>query len=121
MLVLSRRLSEKIVFPGIGTAVQVVAVKPGLVRLGIEAPPDVTVLREELADQFESEPLSVQVRRRLDAIRSSLSLLRRQLAGSTTTTAEAALCRLDEELRDLHRHISSDTPIPSRHPALSAR
>src|SRR4051812_29185682 len=48
MLVLSRRLNEKILLPAIDTAVQVVAIKNGVVRLGIEAPPEVAVLREEL-------------------------------------------------------------------------
>jgi carbon storage regulator CsrA len=49
MLVLSRRLMEAIRFPGIDAIVRVVAIKPGVVSLGIEAPPAVTVLREELA------------------------------------------------------------------------
>jgi carbon storage regulator CsrA len=48
LLVLSRRLKEKLYFPGIRTVIQVVAVKGPVVRLGIEAPPQVTVLREEL-------------------------------------------------------------------------
>jgi carbon storage regulator CsrA len=48
MLVLSRRPNEKIVLPGLGVTVQVVSVKPGVVRLGIEAPSGVRVLREEL-------------------------------------------------------------------------
>jgi len=48
MLVLSRRLNEKVVLPGLGVTVQVVSVKPGVVRLGIEAPRGVLVLREEL-------------------------------------------------------------------------
>jgi carbon storage regulator len=51
MLVLSRRLSERIQFPGLNITVQVVAIRPGVVRLGIEAPPHVTVLREELLAQ----------------------------------------------------------------------
>jgi carbon storage regulator CsrA len=51
MLVLSRRLHEKIVLPGIGAIIEVVAIKPGVVRLGIEAPRDVTVLREEVTSQ----------------------------------------------------------------------
>ena len=48
MLVLSRRLNEKVVLPGLGVTVQVVSVKPGVVRLGIDAPPQVRVLRAEL-------------------------------------------------------------------------
>ena len=49
MLVLSRRVNEKILFPSINAAIQVVSIKGGVVRLGVEAPPDVTVLREEIA------------------------------------------------------------------------
>src|SRR5262249_51370645 len=48
MLVLSRRLHEKVVLPGLGITVQVVDIRRGAVRLGIEAPPGVTALREEL-------------------------------------------------------------------------
>jgi carbon storage regulator CsrA len=48
MLVLSRRLHERIQFPGLDISIQVVAIQSGVIRLGIEAPPDVSVLREEL-------------------------------------------------------------------------
>jgi carbon storage regulator CsrA len=58
MLVLSRRLNEKLCFPGMRTVVQVVGVKGGVVRLGVEAPPEVTVLREECEDRTAAEYLS---------------------------------------------------------------
>ena len=48
MLVLGRRLNEKLVFPSFGATVQVVAIHGSLVRLGVEAPAQVVVLREEL-------------------------------------------------------------------------
>jgi carbon storage regulator CsrA len=48
VLVLSRRLGEKIVLPALGITVQVVSIKGNVVRLGVEAPPDVKILREEL-------------------------------------------------------------------------
>ena len=51
MLVLSRRLNEKVVMPGLKVTVQVVAIGNGRVRLGFEAPPDVMVLRWELTAQ----------------------------------------------------------------------
>jgi carbon storage regulator CsrA len=51
MLVLSRRLHEKILFPGLNITVQVVKIKPGVVRIGIEAPPNVKIFREELLAQ----------------------------------------------------------------------
>jgi carbon storage regulator CsrA len=48
MLVLSRRLHERIQFPGLNISIKVVAIKSGVIRLGIEAPPDVRILREEI-------------------------------------------------------------------------
>lgn len=47
MLVLSRRIGEEIVIAG-GINVTVVAVKGNQVRLGVTAPPEVHVLRQEL-------------------------------------------------------------------------
>jgi carbon storage regulator CsrA len=49
MLVLTRRADEKIVFPSIPVTVQVVEVKGNVVKIGIEAPPEVKILRQELA------------------------------------------------------------------------
>jgi carbon storage regulator len=48
MLVLSRKLNEKIVIDG-GIVVTVVKIDRNQVRLGIEAPPQVRVFREEIA------------------------------------------------------------------------
>lgn len=48
MLVLSRKLHEKILFPDFQTTIEIVALRPGVVRLGIDAPAHVKVLREEL-------------------------------------------------------------------------
>jgi carbon storage regulator CsrA len=48
MLVLSRRLNETIVLPGLNITIQVAAVRGGVVRLGIQAPPQVPVVRGEL-------------------------------------------------------------------------
>lgn len=49
MLVLTRKLNESIVIDG-NIRVTVVAIRGGHVRLGIEAPSEVPVLREELCD-----------------------------------------------------------------------
>jgi carbon storage regulator CsrA len=48
MLVLARQRHEKIVLPTPRLTSEVVAIKPGVVRLGIEAPRALSVLREEL-------------------------------------------------------------------------
>ena len=48
MLVLSRRTHEKILLPALGVTIQVVSVRAGVVRIGVQAPPDVAVFREEI-------------------------------------------------------------------------
>jgi carbon storage regulator len=48
MLVLSRRSGERIVIPHCGVVVTVVSVQGNRVRLGISAPADVAVYREEV-------------------------------------------------------------------------
>jgi carbon storage regulator len=55
MLVLSRKIGEKIVVPACGLTVTVVGVKGNRVRLGIAAPEDIRVDREEvwLRNQLE--------------------------------------------------------------------
>src|SRR5436309_7891479 len=67
MLVLSRRLNEKIVLPAIQTNIQVVSVKSGTVRLGIDAPPEITVLREELQGCSAEGRIAEQAKPRADA------------------------------------------------------
>jgi carbon storage regulator CsrA len=55
MLVLSRKLGERIEAPQRGLAVAILAVKGKAVRLGISAPEDLTVYREEVGEQFGEE------------------------------------------------------------------
>jgi carbon storage regulator len=48
MLVLSRKVGERIAMPQCNVAVTVIAIKGKAVRLGISAPEDVPVYREEV-------------------------------------------------------------------------
>jgi carbon storage regulator len=57
MLVLSRKVGEKIVIPGLAAEITVVAVKGRAVRLGIQAPAEVSVKREEVARRHATEEL----------------------------------------------------------------
>lgn len=50
MLVLTRKLGEEIVLPGLDITIKLVEVHGHRVRLGICAPPSVVVLRSEVAD-----------------------------------------------------------------------
>jgi carbon storage regulator len=58
MLVLSRKLGEKITI-GDRIVVTVVKLGNGQVRLGIEAPPEIAVFREEISPRLHA-PLLVQ-------------------------------------------------------------
>lgn len=53
MLVLSRKIGQRILI-GDRIAVTVVRVGSGGVRLGIEAPPELPVVREELKEQLDA-------------------------------------------------------------------
>jgi carbon storage regulator len=63
MLVLSRKLGEKIILNG-NMIVTVVKIDRNQVRLGIEAPPEVAILREEIAlasdREYTERTLAVQ-------------------------------------------------------------
>lgn len=48
MLVLSRKVGERLVVPHMELAITVLAMEGGKVRLGISAPEDVAVYREEV-------------------------------------------------------------------------
>jgi carbon storage regulator len=67
MLVLSRKVGEKIIING-SIEVSVVALERGKVRLGISAPPEVSVHRKEVFDrilEFASPPM---VARTIDTV-----------------------------------------------------
>lgn len=55
MLVLSRKVGEKILI-GDKIAVTVVRVAQGIVRLGVEAPKELPIVREEIKDQLKESP-----------------------------------------------------------------
>ena len=55
MLVLSRKIGERILVPHYELAVTVIAVEGKAVRLGISAPKDIAVYREEVWKQLCQE------------------------------------------------------------------
>ena len=60
MLVLSRKVGERILI-GDNVSVTVVRIVGGGVRLGIQAPPEMAVVREELKKQLESSSDNIEV------------------------------------------------------------
>ena len=58
MLVLTRKVGEKLVI-GNSIRISVVSIGPGRVKLGIEAPADVTIDREEIHERKQFEDTGV--------------------------------------------------------------
>src|SRR4051794_20504535 len=102
MLVLSRHAEETIVFPQSGITVHVLGVRGQTVRVGVEAPPEVKVLRGELAEmQTPAAPVkrpspSHALRNRLNTIGLLTHLLERQWAAGRAADAAATLRKLSQ-------------------------
>ncbi len=124
MLVLSRRLHEKILFPGFDTAVQVVDIRQGIVRLGIEAPEEVRVLRAEVPDRAaewgpEPEPeftenpptlirLNQLLKKRLEIAQLGVSEVHALLRAGHDEAANHTLTCLNEDLAMLRRRVQRE-------------
>jgi carbon storage regulator len=60
MLVLSRKVGERLLI-GDQIAITVVRIQGGSVRIGVEAPPHLAVVREELKARFDEQRLEEQL------------------------------------------------------------
>ena len=115
MLVLTRKETEKILFPTLGVSVEVLRIRGNKARIGIEAPSEIPVVRQELSGlksvEFTSEvPPAVQlsrllraVRQRLDRASLSLNLLHRHLENSGDGEAQQLVLDVFRELESLDR------------------
>jgi carbon storage regulator CsrA len=122
MLALSRRPGERILFPTLDVEVEIVQVKGNSVKVGISAPPEVPILRAEIAARAEnparghaalpperaaarseapSQPvkLSHAQRNRLNTAALALHVLEKQLQagliGNAETTLQSAIRLLE--------------------------
>src|SRR5262245_1975235 len=133
MLVLARRIDEKIVFPTFDTILHIVAIKNGAVRLGIEAPDDVPVYREEIFDPARFTPpptraslaeaacqeLTHLVRNRLNSTTIGFALLRRQLELGLHQEVATTLQKIEQEIEVLRGQVEKVEPqtAPAKPPA----
>jgi carbon storage regulator CsrA len=120
MLVLSRRPNETLVFVGLQTTVHVVSIKKGVVRLGVEAPEHVRVLRGELPDRDAewadlppalAPPLPAinsLVEKRLAILRCGLDEIQRSVSADRTEETELLLDKLDEDLRLFRQRLHTE-------------
>jgi carbon storage regulator CsrA len=67
MLVLSRSKTEKIVFPGLGITIEILGVSGNRVRVGVDAPRDIQVLRSEVVGENLCHDIGQKRRARVKA------------------------------------------------------
>lgn len=73
MLVLSRNKNQKVNFPGLGISVEILDIQGSKVRVGVDAPLEVRILRDELVDEFSDKlPVEPHVIRLPQSLRHEL-------------------------------------------------
>ena len=116
MLVLSRREKEKVLFPSLGITVEVLRVRGTGIQLGIDAPPEIPILRHEIAGRRSLEltpdasdsskklsDLAHVVRQRLDSASSALNQLHRQADEDCNRITQEVVMGLFHDLQSLER------------------
>ncbi len=116
MLVLSRRAKDKIHFPDVGITIHFIRVQSGTAKIGIDAPMQIKIVRDNVCPDAESRAKNVRgellqlprevrhaIRNELHAISVGTHLLNEQLrmgleedAQETFDTIQESLQRLDE-------------------------
>jgi len=118
MLVLSRRENEKIVFPTLGVTVQVCGISKRAVRIGVEAPPSVSIMREEIAPISNTVTAPVpmpaplgdrhQLKNRLHTACLAVHLAQKQLQAGLEGEADESLNNALLEFAALDRELATD-------------
>ncbi len=114
MLVISRRLNESIKFPNLGITVTLLKNTGSKIRLGIDAPREVPIIREELEDQpprlsylmddrvGRETPLGREIR----SANASLRALSSAIESTRWHESERLISKLFGELRTLDDQVS---------------
>lgn len=126
MLVLARRPSQSIVFPELGITIQVVESSHSVARIGIAAPREIKILREEVYDKILDEdpdafaaPSSQEkenhaLKNRLNSANLAIHVARRHMQAERIEEAQAALDTAIGEFRDLNHIVKSQGKQPIR-------
>ena len=125
MLILARRPDEKIVFPSIGVTLHVLRIQGNAVRIGIDAPRSLEILREELVGTPSPSHRSIETPaararthelcNRLSRVTLGLHLFEKQRAAGLQAEADATLSAVFKSLEDLDRDWITenfDIPVP---------
>lgn len=125
MLVLSRRPDQQVHFPNIGVSLKVLTVKGRVVKLGIEAPDDIQIVRPEAkGNPAASAPLKRQssdldhhdLKNRLNNVKLAAAVFERQRELGRDEEADATFDRLVRLLSDLENQLQAKSGKPQAEP-----
>jgi len=125
MLVLSRKQNQRILFPNLGIAIEVLHIAGNSVRVGIDAPRELPILREEVASPADLAALAGASERRhalrnqLNASQLALHVMQRQLDSGQVDQAQQTLERALSGFAELEAMM--DSPAKEGRPVLAAR
>ena len=115
MLVLSRKQKDKVVFPNLGITVEILKIAGNQIRLGIDAPPEVQVLRHEVAEkqgtrtEHPFNKLNESLRARLHLAASELNELYQQIETGNSDEVETNIFRIFRELQSMDDDVAGFT------------
>lgn len=124
MLVLSRRTDENIYFPNVGITVKILRVKGRVAKIGIEAPPGIKVLRDDMQENNISPdiaPLLVknnpvqnlhQIRNQLNIINLGVHLYRQQANAGMVDEANLTFLKILDDLDRLDKSAREQNQPP---------
>ena len=134
MLVLSRRQDQKILFPNLGITVEIISVRGKNVKVGVDAPKQIRIVREELfEDEWDFENREVEIdscemptetdsdsrsarhhlNNRLNALGLRLQLIEKLIEQDRAKEGVKQLRSVLEELQQLDQGVDQNQPKTS--------
>lgn len=133
MLVLSRRPDEGIRFPELDIFIQVLKSNRGQIRLGIDAPASIKVIRDEIDYEVSMDSLNRaldglprevrhDLRNQLNAVLMAVTIIEKHLEKGNTEAADQAVAMLRQQVKELclHSALMSGQEEPSSADAMPA-
>lgn len=123
MLVITRRSSEKISFPQIGVKLHFIRVQGSAAKVGIDAPRDILIVRDEVSDDKEAAaklneqwlrlPKEVrhEIRNELHALGVGIHLLREQLKLGLQEESEETFAAIQEAIDKIDSNKILQRPV----------
>lgn len=111
MLVVTRRPGEKLSFPTLGITVHLIHTSARSAKVGVTAPPEVRIIRDELAPSHQ-HPVTTPANRHAQAnalskLTLAIHLARKQWAAARPAAADATLAAVLAAVEDMDREGSA--------------